>query len=54
MRVKEVVSLDAENARIKQQQDAAKAATKAAKRAALSLKVRKANQQLQQLSLQTP
>ena len=61
MRIAEVVSpaatfnadaFNADSERIKAQQRAAKAAAKSAKRAALTLKLRKTQQQLSQLSSQ--
>ncbi len=56
MRIAEVVSspatFNADTQRVKAQQRAAKAAAKSAKRAALTLKLRKTQQQLAQLATQ--
>lgn len=56
MRIAEVVSqtatFNADTQRVKAQQRAAKAAAKSAKRAALTLKLRKTQQQLSQLATQ--
>ncbi len=56
MRIAEVVSpaatFNADTQRVKAQQNAAKAAAKSAKRAALTLKLRKTQQQLSQLTAQ--
>ena len=52
MRIAEVVGLTADTQRVKAQQTAAKAAAKSARRAALSLKLRKTQQQLSQLASQ--
>ncbi len=52
MRIAEVVGFTAVTQRVKAQQSAAKAAAKSAKRAALTLKLRKIQQQLSQLAAQ--
>ena len=56
MRIAEVVSqtstFNADTQRVKSQQNAAKAAAKSARRAALTLKLRKTQQQLSQLAAQ--
>ena len=56
MRIAGVVSptanLNADTQRVKAQQNAAKAAAKSARRAALTLKLRKTQQQLSQLATQ--
>ena len=56
MRIAEVVGqsvgFSADTQRVKAQQSAAKAAAKSAKRAALTLKLRKTQQQLSQLAAQ--
>jgi len=56
VRIAEVVSqsstFSADTQRVKAQQSAAKAAAKSARRAALSLKLRKTQQQLSQLATQ--
>ncbi len=56
MRIAEVVSqtstFNADTQRVKSQQSAAKAAAKSARRAALTLKLRKTQQQLSQLAAQ--
>jgi hypothetical protein len=46
------VAFNADTQRVKAQQNAAKAAAKSAKRAALTLKLRKTQQQLSQLAAQ--
>jgi len=52
VRIAEVVSPTANSQRVKAQQSAAKAAAKSARRAALTLQLRKTQQQLSQLATQ--
>jgi len=52
VRIAEVVGFTADTQRVKAQQTAAKAAAKSARRAALTLKLRKTQQQLSKLATQ--